>query len=204
MSGSARALVVAIAVLAADGCRRGTPIPPPRPPTAPKQRRLRRAAAPAATPTTPAPTGAAKRRYRRIDVHTHIGPDGIARAVRLMNEWGIDGVVNLSGMHPGPPREMLETQLAAAATARRTHRRVHDAQLQARAHAQQGLRRGDGRPSSRRGSASARAASRSRRASASVTSAPEGRSCWPSTIRWLEPAVREGGRARDAGRDPHR
>ncbi len=56
------------------------------------------------------------RRFKRIDVHTHIGPDGIARAVRLMNEWGIDGVVNLSGMYPGPPRGMLETQLAAAAT----------------------------------------------------------------------------------------
>jgi hypothetical protein len=34
-----------------------------------------------------------------------------------MDEWGIDGVVNLSGMYPGPPRGMLETQLAAAATA---------------------------------------------------------------------------------------
>ena len=33
-----------------------------------------------------------------------------------MNEWGIDGVVNLSGMYPGPPRQFLETQLAAAAT----------------------------------------------------------------------------------------
>ena len=49
-------------------------------------------------------------------MHTHIGPDGIERAVRLMDEWGIDGVVNLSGMYPGPPRNMLETQLAAAAT----------------------------------------------------------------------------------------
>jgi len=67
----------------------------------------------APSPTRPA---AAPRRYRRIDVHTHIGPDGIARAVRLMDEWGIDGVVNLSGMHPGPPRGLLEMQLAAAAT----------------------------------------------------------------------------------------
>jgi predicted TIM-barrel fold metal-dependent hydrolase len=31
-----------------------------------------------------------------------------------MDTWGLDGVVNLSGMYPGPPRHMLETQLAAA------------------------------------------------------------------------------------------
>jgi len=53
-------------------------------------------------------------RLPKIDVHTHIMPDGIARAVRLMDEWGIDGAVNLSGMYPGPPRNALETQLAAA------------------------------------------------------------------------------------------
>jgi predicted TIM-barrel fold metal-dependent hydrolase len=57
------------------------------------------------------------RRFRRIDVHTHIGPDGIERALALMDRWGIDGVVNLSGMYPGPPRQMLETQLEAAARA---------------------------------------------------------------------------------------
>jgi predicted TIM-barrel fold metal-dependent hydrolase len=54
-------------------------------------------------------------RFHRIDVHTHISPDGVSRAVRLMNEWGIDGMVNLSGMHPGPPQNPLERQLAAAA-----------------------------------------------------------------------------------------
>ena len=54
-------------------------------------------------------------RFHRIDVHTHIAPDGVEHAVRLMNEWGIDGMVNLSGMYPGPPRNPLETQLAAAA-----------------------------------------------------------------------------------------
>jgi predicted TIM-barrel fold metal-dependent hydrolase len=32
-----------------------------------------------------------------------------------MTRWGIDGFVNLSGMYPGPPRYMLETQLEAAA-----------------------------------------------------------------------------------------
>jgi predicted TIM-barrel fold metal-dependent hydrolase len=67
--------------------------------------------------------GAARsaRRFPRIDVHTHIMPDAIPRALALMDEWGIDGVVNLSGMFPGPPRHPLETQLAAAA---QTHGRM--------------------------------------------------------------------------------
>jgi predicted TIM-barrel fold metal-dependent hydrolase len=70
------------------------------------------AAAPA--PATAAATPRPARRFHRIDVHTHISPDGIERAVRLMDEWGIDGAVNLSGMHPGPPHNALERQLAAA------------------------------------------------------------------------------------------
>jgi predicted TIM-barrel fold metal-dependent hydrolase len=49
-----------------------------------------------------------------MDVHTHIGPDGVQRALAVMDEWGIDGMVNLSGSIPGPPRFMLETQLEAA------------------------------------------------------------------------------------------
>jgi predicted TIM-barrel fold metal-dependent hydrolase len=69
----------------------------------------------------PDPTPAPAHRFHRIDVHTHIAPDGVARAVRLMNEWGIDGMVNLSGMHPGPPHNLLEKQLAAAA---QTHGRI--------------------------------------------------------------------------------
>jgi predicted TIM-barrel fold metal-dependent hydrolase len=100
---AARALVIAAAALATNGCRRGA------------------SPAGAVTPATDGasaspPARADARRFHRIDVHTHIGPDGIPRAVRLMNEWGIDGVVNLSGMHPGPPRGMLEMQLAAAAS----------------------------------------------------------------------------------------
>jgi predicted TIM-barrel fold metal-dependent hydrolase len=50
----------------------------------------------------------------RIDVHMHISPFGIERLVTLMDRWGIDGVINLSGMYPGPPRGMLEMQLEAA------------------------------------------------------------------------------------------
>ncbi len=64
------------------------------------------ASAGAASPTTG--------RLPRIDVHMHIGPDGIDRLLVLMDKWGIDGVVNLSGMYPGPPRHMLEMQLEAA------------------------------------------------------------------------------------------
>ena len=76
--------------------------------------------APAAHAATTDTTGATTarpgtKRLPRIDVHMHIGPDGIQRAVRLMDEWGIDGGINLSGMYPGPPRQMLEMQLAAAA-----------------------------------------------------------------------------------------
>jgi predicted TIM-barrel fold metal-dependent hydrolase len=53
-------------------------------------------------------------RMPRIDVHMHVSPFAIERAIALMDRWGIDGVVNLSGMFPGPPRNLLETQLEAA------------------------------------------------------------------------------------------
>ena len=83
----------------------------------------RRPAPPASAPSgsdavSPAASGPGRpQRLPRIDLHTHISPDGIERAVKLMNEWGIDGAVNLSGLYPGPPRHALETQLAAAARA---------------------------------------------------------------------------------------
>jgi predicted TIM-barrel fold metal-dependent hydrolase len=51
-------------------------------------------------------------RYRKMDAHTHFGPDAAARVVRIMDERGIDVVVNLSG---GVPGRGLEEQLAAAA-----------------------------------------------------------------------------------------
>ena len=65
-----------------------------------------RSEAPARGPKTP--------RFARIDVHTHISPDGVERALQIMETWGIAGMVNLSGMSPGPPHHALETQLAAA------------------------------------------------------------------------------------------
>jgi len=102
-------VVLACATVAAGGCRRETRVAAAAPGSDAAKAVVDAAIARPATAPPP-------RRFKRIDVHTHIGPDGIARAVRLMNEWGIDGVVNLSGMYPGPPRGMLETQLAAAAT----------------------------------------------------------------------------------------
>jgi predicted TIM-barrel fold metal-dependent hydrolase len=53
-------------------------------------------------------------RLPRIDVHMHISPFGIERLTAMLDRWGIDGVVNLSGMYPGAPRHMLEMQLEAA------------------------------------------------------------------------------------------
>jgi predicted TIM-barrel fold metal-dependent hydrolase len=64
-------------------------------------------------PTAPVPTVGSH--LPKIDVHMHIGgPDAIERAIELMDRWGITGGVNLSGMFPGPPRNMLELQLDAA------------------------------------------------------------------------------------------
>jgi predicted TIM-barrel fold metal-dependent hydrolase len=80
--------------------------PPAAPPTS-------QSSTTASTPASAAPSPG-KKHLPRIDVHMHIGPDGIARAVRLMDEWGIDGGINLSGMFPGPPHNALETQLDAA------------------------------------------------------------------------------------------
>jgi predicted TIM-barrel fold metal-dependent hydrolase len=58
------------------------------------------------------PPDAAAPRYQKIDVHTHFGPAAAPRVIGLMDRWGIDTVVNLSG---GIPGEGLEDQLAAAA-----------------------------------------------------------------------------------------
>ena len=64
----------------------------------------------AARPGAPAAGG----RLPRIDIHMHVGPTSIERLLALMDRWGIDGIANLSGMHPGPPRNLLEMQLEAA------------------------------------------------------------------------------------------
>jgi len=53
-------------------------------------------------------------RLPRLDAHTHVGPDAVERALAVMDRWGIDGMVNLSGGFPGPPRHRLEAQLEAA------------------------------------------------------------------------------------------
>jgi predicted TIM-barrel fold metal-dependent hydrolase len=75
-----------------------------------------RGGAPAATPADAGPAAPAPAAHRipRIDVHTHVMPSGVERASQMMREWGIDGMVNLSGMYPGPPRNLLELQLRSA------------------------------------------------------------------------------------------
>lgn len=73
--------------------------------------------APAAAPANTNVTPPSRYRLPKIDVHMHVGPDGIERTLELMDKWGVTGGVNLSGMYPGPPRNMLETQLKAAASA---------------------------------------------------------------------------------------
>src|SRR6266850_3537359 len=119
------ATVTRVALLASvglAGCRGGAAPSAPGPP---------RSAAPTAAPPVSAlpsrpPTQAVPapivwpqpnpNRLPRIDVHMHIGPEpeSLARLATLMGRWGIDGVVNLSGWHPGPPEHILEAQLEAA------------------------------------------------------------------------------------------
>jgi predicted TIM-barrel fold metal-dependent hydrolase len=50
----------------------------------------------------------------RLDAHTHIRPDALSRALAVMDRWGIDGMVNLSGGSPGPPHHKLEAQMQVA------------------------------------------------------------------------------------------
>ena len=51
-------------------------------------------------------------RYTKIDVHSHLAPEAIPRAIELMDRNGIATAVNLSG---GVPGRGLEEQLKAAA-----------------------------------------------------------------------------------------
>jgi predicted TIM-barrel fold metal-dependent hydrolase len=51
-------------------------------------------------------------RYPKIDVHCHLAPEAVPRAIELMNQYGIAAAVNLSG---GVPGRGLEQQLEAAA-----------------------------------------------------------------------------------------
>jgi predicted TIM-barrel fold metal-dependent hydrolase len=53
-------------------------------------------------------------RFHRIDAHSHISPDGMERALAVMAQYGVDGMVNLSGGTPGPPKHSLEKQLEIA------------------------------------------------------------------------------------------
>jgi len=86
-------LALALATVTAGGCHRSAT--------------ASRAGAKAAKPTP-------RSHLPRLDVHTHISPEALPRALAVMDQWGIDGMVNLSGGPPGPPRNKLEEQLAIA------------------------------------------------------------------------------------------
>ncbi|HEY8925277.1 MAG TPA: amidohydrolase family protein, partial [Polyangia bacterium] len=97
---------------------RGTPVPG----AAPAASSARDAGVEVARPPAPsssanaAPPDAGRPhpRFPAIDVHMHIVPGGIERTLALMDRWGLAGGVNLSGMYPGPPRNLLEMQLEEA------------------------------------------------------------------------------------------
>jgi predicted TIM-barrel fold metal-dependent hydrolase len=56
--------------------------------------------------------GASPPHFRKVDVHTHFGPDSADHAMKLMADHGIDACVDLSGGFPGGG---LEEQLKTAA-----------------------------------------------------------------------------------------
>ncbi len=69
--------VIAAALLAAAGCRGGCAAP--------------------VLPVVEGPACARAQEIPRIDAHAHIRPDATARALSLMDEWGIRTAVNVSG-----------------------------------------------------------------------------------------------------------
>lgn len=68
-------------------------------------------------PATPAAADAGPR-YRKVDAHVHVAPANVPRLVALMDAWGIDVAVNLSGGWPGAGLE------ASVDAARQTNGRV--------------------------------------------------------------------------------
>lgn len=74
-------------------------------------------AKPRSPPTGPEPAGGrssgeAKRRLPVIDVHVHLSLGGLSRLRGLMETYGFDHVVNLSGGHPlgGLPKQIAEAR----------------------------------------------------------------------------------------------
>ncbi len=65
------------------------------------------------TDPSPEPLGPDARRTSErlqvVDVHVHLSASGVARLERLMEKWGFDHVVNLSGGHPlrGLPEQVV-------------------------------------------------------------------------------------------------
>jgi predicted TIM-barrel fold metal-dependent hydrolase len=95
-----RALPFLIAMLAA-ACQRAAPAPVPPPPSAP----------PPVADLTTLPPPFAPSDIPRVDVHTHVEPGALAKAIALLGEHRIVHIVNLSG---GSPGDGLEEVLAEA------------------------------------------------------------------------------------------
>ncbi|MBI3180690.1 MAG: amidohydrolase family protein [Myxococcales bacterium] len=57
------------------------------------------------------PASPPRDRPHKVDAHTHFPPEATARVIALMDQYGLDAVVNLSG---GTPGRGLEAQVAAA------------------------------------------------------------------------------------------
>ena len=120
-----------------------------------------------------------------------------------MDEWGIDGAVNLSGMYPGPPRNMLETQLAAAAE---THGRIAvfanaNFRLVRARHKDYGKAMAEELVESKRLGA---VGLKIPKGLGLGYPAPDGKHLLPVDDHGPGSAVREGRRAGHADRDPHR
>jgi predicted TIM-barrel fold metal-dependent hydrolase len=71
------------------------------------------ASSPAPPAASGAPAPARGHQVPMLDMHVHLSPSAVPRLTALMNQYGIERIVNLSG---GDPLTGLDQQLAAAAT----------------------------------------------------------------------------------------
>ena len=123
--------------------------------------------------------------------------------MQLMDEWGIDGVVNLSGMYPGPPHQRWRSSSRPprAPGGRIAVFTTPDFRL---VRARQGLRRGAGGPAVRSQAAGRHRPQDHQGPGPRHPRRPTGSACSPIDDRGLDPLFAAGRRAGHAGRDPHR
>jgi predicted TIM-barrel fold metal-dependent hydrolase len=114
-----RACLLSVSILMLSACRRSAEPTATRPtPAPPAATASHDVTAPAAALPDLAPVAAALPHFvpsdiPRIDVHTHIEPGSLGKAIALMRAHGIVHIVNLSGGSPGG--DGLEDSLAEAA-----------------------------------------------------------------------------------------